>query len=285
MPIRAMPIWTGALLALLVPVVASSDAPAAPAHPPQRVVSINLCTDQLALMLAAPGQLVSVSYLVKDPDNSQLAEAARDLPANHGFAEDIVMLRPDLVLAGRWSTGPTVAMLERLGIPVVRFEIENSLDDVVTSLRRMGEVLGREAEAEAMIAAFDADRAALAERAATLPPERAALWYANGYTGGRGGLAGDIIAHAGLDNIAAEAGLVRGGRIALEQLLLAAPDHLIRGRRYAGWSEAQAVLDHPALRGLASARASVMSDRDWVCGTPYVLSAVAGLIAAREGDE
>ncbi|MGA0716208.1 MAG: ABC transporter substrate-binding protein, partial [Gemmobacter sp.] len=33
----------------------------AAAAPPGRVVSINLCTDQLAMMLAAPGQLVSVS--------------------------------------------------------------------------------------------------------------------------------------------------------------------------------------------------------------------------------
>lgn len=249
---------------------------------PQRVVSMNLCTDQLALLLAAPGQLVSVSYLAHDPNNTRMAEAARALPANYGLAENIVTLRPDLVLAGRYSATATVAMLQRLGVPVVVFEVENSLDDVAHALRRMGEVLGRQAEAEALIARFDADRAALGARVAGRGAARAGLWYAGGYTGGRNGLSGAILAAAGLDTIADELGLPWGGRIALEQLLLSAPDHLVTGRRYAGHSEAQALLDHPALRAL-SAHGTTMADRDWVCGTPHVLAAVAELIAAREG--
>ncbi len=35
---------------------------------PRRVVSMNLCTDQLAILDARPGQLHSVSYLAKRPD-------------------------------------------------------------------------------------------------------------------------------------------------------------------------------------------------------------------------
>lgn len=249
---------------------------------PQRVVSMNLCTDQLAMLLAAPGQLVSVSYLAHDPNNTRMAETARALPANHGLAEDIVMLRPDLVLAGRYSASATVAMLERLGVPVAVFEIENSLDDVTVSLRRMGEVLGRVPEAEALIARFEAERAALAAQAAALAPARAALWYAGGYTGGRNGLAGAILIAAGLDNIADELGLDWGGWIALERLLLAGPDLLVTGRRYAGFSEAQAMLDHPALRGLPGhVHGRSMTERDWICGTPHVLSAVAALLRAR----
>mgnify|MGYP006999250795 CR=1 FL=1 len=60
-------------------------APAAlppPATPPARVVSMNLCTDQLAMALAAPGQLISVSYIARDPRASAMAEEAlADLPA------------------------------------------------------------------------------------------------------------------------------------------------------------------------------------------------------------
>lgn len=203
---------------------------------PQRVVSMNLCTDQLSMLLVDPGQLISVTYLAHDPNSSPMVAEARRLPANRGLAEDIVMLRPDLVVAGRFSTIATVAMLERLGIPVVRFEPENSLDDVAVNLRRMGALLGHEDRAEALVARFEADRARLAALAATLPPERAALWYARGYTGRRTSLAGDILAAAGLDNIAEELGLTRGGMLALETLLLAAPDHLVLGRRWPGQS-------------------------------------------------
>jgi len=267
--------------------VALSGAAAVPAaagaEPPRRVVSMNLCTDQLALMLAAPGQLVSVSYLAQDPAASPLAEAARAVPGNRGLAEDIVLLRPDLVLAGRFSATATVAMLERLGVPVVRFEPEDSLDDVEANLHRMGEVLGQPARAAALVAEFRAGRAALAARVAAIPPARAAIWQARGWSPGRVSLAGDILAAAGLHNIAGDLGLTWGGVLALETLLLAAPEVLVLGGSgYGageGHSQARALLSHPALRGLpAHARGVALTDRDWICGTPHVLAAVGRLI-------
>ena len=79
-------------------------ASGAAAERPQRVVSMNLCTDQLAMLLAAPGQLISVSYLAQDARSSAMAEAAQGFEMNHGLAEEIAFLRPDLVLAGRYTT-------------------------------------------------------------------------------------------------------------------------------------------------------------------------------------
>ena len=57
-----------ALLCLLL-----AAAPAAAQEAPARVVSMNLCTDQLAMLLAAPGQLLSVSKLARDPMSSAMA--------------------------------------------------------------------------------------------------------------------------------------------------------------------------------------------------------------------
>lgn len=256
----------------------------AAADMPQRVVSMNICTDQLALMLAAPGQLVSVSFLAHDPAYSPLVEAARDLPANRGTAEDVVLLQPDLVLAGRFTTSATVAMLQRLGIPVIRFDPENNLDDVERALEMMGEALRREDEAAAIIDQFRADRAILEERVAPFARESAALYFARGFSSGRQSLASDILDAAGLENLAAKLGFEFGGQLALETLVLNNPERLVLGRRStAGWSEAKALLDHPALRSIpAYARGVSFSDADWVCGTPHVLQAVMRLIDARE---
>ncbi|HHW34710.1 MAG TPA: ABC transporter substrate-binding protein [Paracoccus solventivorans] len=254
------------------------------AAPPQRVVSMNLCTDQLAMLLAAPGQLVSVSYLAQDPQASTMVEQARAYPVNHGLAEEIYRLRPDLVLAGAYTTRATVAMLQRLGVPVAIFPPEADFDGIRGNLRRMGELLGREAEAEAQIAAFDHGLAALMDAPVQRPT--AALYYANSYTSGRDSLAGRIVEAAGLHNIAADAGLSGGGVLALEQLVLANPDLLIRGRRYAGRSRAEEVLDHPAVAALAErAGQTGIADQDWVCGTPRVLGAIARLRDARLGLE
>lgn len=241
---------------------------------------MNLCTDQLAMLLAAPGQLVSISHLARDPGSSAMAEEAMAHPVNHGQAEEIYRLKPDLVLAGAYTTQATVAMLQRLDVRVEIFDPEAGFDDMRGNLRRMGKLLGRTDEAEAQVAAFDAGLAALTDEGAARP--RAALYQANGYTTGDNSLAGQIMRAAGLDNIAAEAGLSGGGVLALEQLVMANPDLLIRGGRHAGASRAEDILDHPAVAMLAAAAVeAVIPDRDWVCGTPRALSAIARLREAR----
>ncbi|HWL57078.1 MAG TPA: ABC transporter substrate-binding protein [Paracoccus sp. (in: a-proteobacteria)] len=251
------------------------------AEGPERVVSINLCTDQLAMMIAAPGQLVSVSRHALDPSMSAMADEARGLSANSGTAEEIFLLRPDLVLAGSFTNPITLAMLERLGVPVEVFPAEETVEGIRDNMRRMGKALGREAEAGAAITAFDAELARLDDAPATARP-RAALYAANGYSSGSQSLAGQIVALAGFDNIADEMGFGAGGHLSLESLLLSHPDLLVEGRRYPGHSRAEEPLDHPALRALTRSVPSVRTnDPDWVCGTPRILRAVSQLRDAR----
>ena len=247
---------------------------------PQRVVSINLCTDQLALQLAAPGQLVSVSYLAHDPASSAMAAEAAALPANRGTAEEVFLLRPDLVLAGAFTAPDTLRLLERLGARVVLFQPETSLQDIRDNTRLMGRVLGREHEAEALLARFDAGLAALPDIPARRPG--AIIYGANGYVAGPDSLAGAILDAAGYRNLAADFGIAQGGTLPLEQLVLARPDLVVLGSRHAGHSRSEDMLDHPALRALLGRQPqSVIEDRGWVCGTPHVLDAIRALSAAR----
>ncbi|MFV0514194.1 MAG: ABC transporter substrate-binding protein [Jhaorihella sp.] len=248
---------------------------AAIADPPRRVVSVNLCTDQLALMLAAPGQLVSVSRLARDPASSAMAEAAQAVAIHGSGAEEVYLLRPDLVLAGTYTNDATVKMLRRLGIAVEVFAPARSIADIPERMARMGALLGREAEAERQIAAFRKALAALDDAPPRRP--RAALWYVNSFTLGAESLAGDILHHAGFANVADEAGLARGGTLPLERLILLAPDLVVRGRDYPGRARAEDNLAHPALRAFGAPISAQLTDRDWICGTPMVLDAVARL--------
>jgi len=155
-----------------------------------------------------------------------------------------------------------------------------SLADVPDRIARMGAVLGHEAEAEAMIAAFRAELARLSAAPDRRP--RAALYYVNSYTLGDRTLAGDILRAAGFDNVAAEAGLEQGGTLALEHLILLAPEVIVSGRDYPGQARAEEVLSHPALHALPGTRvAGTLTDRDWICGTPLVLTAVEKMRALR----
>jgi iron complex transport system substrate-binding protein len=253
------------------------------AAPPERVVSMHLCTDQLALMLAAPGQLVSVSDWAARPGASNLAKEAARLPLNGASAEQIFQMQPDLVLAGAFSNPATVDLLRRLGIRVESFPVARSMSDVSATLRRLGALLGRTEAAEALVADFEAALSDEGERARALPSEAAAYHYANNYTSGADTLAGEVMARAGFENAAARLGLSGVSQVALETLVMARP-FLIRTEAISGTATGRSYesMRHPALAALAEGgRSATVAERWQTCGTPFVVKAVAALIDAR----
>lgn len=251
------------------------------AEVPKRVVSMNLCTDQLAMLLAGDGQLMSVSYLAIDRRSSAMADEAQSYRINRGLAEEIYLMQPDLVIAGSFTTRATMDMLRRLGVPVAIFEPAYGLDQVRDRILQMGEVLGQDVSAQALVSDYEQRLAALRAEIADRPS--AALYYANGYTSGDRTLAGQILTAAGFENAAVAAGFSSGGILPLEVLAVLEPDALITARPYPGASRSEEILDHPVVRGMRDGRASgTFADRDWVCGTPYVLRAIEALGELRQ---
>lgn len=249
---------------------------------PQRVVSINLCTDQMAMLVAGEGQLLSVSRLATDPAISAMADEAAGYRLNDGLAEQVFLMKPDLVLAGSYTTRETVDLLKRLGIAVAEFQPEASLDDVRHNLERIGVLLDRKQAAADVIAAMDKG---LADLAGTLPGKRtAAFYYANGYTSGNNTLAGDMIARLGLDNIASEAGVDSLGRLPLERLIMAAPDVIVGGDAdYDTPALAQAGFRHPAFVAATERSDYVdLPSRYTICGGPFNVAGIA-LLAEQLG--
>lgn len=271
-----MPSSSALALALTVLVGAMPAA----ADVPRRVVSINLCTDQLAMMLAAPGQLISVSHLAFDPLSSSMVDEAAAFVPNRGGAEQVFLMQPDLVLASTYTSRATLDLLRGLGVRVVQVPIVNSLSEVTQGIRQVGTALGREAVAERLASGFEADLAALSrpDRRAT-----AAMYYPNGYTSGEGTLSNEVLDYAGFRNIGAEAGLTGGGTLPLERLVMAAPELIVTSTPYPGASRSEEILQHPVLSALKSvAGVARVNDADWVCGTPHVLRAIQQMVQARK---
>ncbi|MEW8396486.1 MAG: ABC transporter substrate-binding protein, partial [Candidatus Thiodiazotropha sp.] len=86
------PTAIGTMLLLLTSLAAATETA------PRRVVSVNLCSDQLLLLLADPPQVASVSHLATQPASSFVAEQAARYPLNRARAEEIIRLQPDLIL-------------------------------------------------------------------------------------------------------------------------------------------------------------------------------------------
>lgn len=270
----------GLLLALLA--LASTPALAAP----QRIASLNLCTDQLLLMLAERERIVSVTRWAHRPDSSYMVAAARGIPANSGLAEEVVPLSPDLIVTGRFSQGPVANLLRQLGYPVVVTEVPGTLAEGRQAVLEFGALIGAEAAAAALVAAMDARLAAIDAAVAASPARPLAAVYApNGITAGADTVMHDVVSRAGMRNLAAELGVVGYGQLPLERLIAADPDVVVLDATAApqgAASMAHRYLQHPALQTLL-ARAKVVSLPPplSVCVGPMTIDAIERLVAVR----
>jgi iron complex transport system substrate-binding protein len=263
------------LAALAVGLGACGSALAEP-HP--RVVSINMCTDQLVLALADPDQILGLSVYSRDPVLSYGAAEAANYPRLSGSAEEVLTLEPDLVLSGRYTRSATRGFLKAKAVALAEFDVARSIADAKAQVRRAGELLGQTARAEAAIAAIDAavERARAVPRArlSVLPLQRRG-WVAGGRT-----LTTDLLDTLGLANAGA-AFAATGGYVPLEKIIAQRPDALLLTREPASAEDqGTALLAHPALAALyPPARRIYLPERLTVCGGPMLAEAIDRLAA------
>jgi len=264
---------------LLAALVLSSAA--ATADAPERIVSINLCTDQLLLTVAEPQQIASLSWLAADPDESPVWQQARQFPANQGSIEELLALAPDLVLAGRFTGHFAKASLRRLGYPILEVAPANSLEEIYTNLRTVASAIGRPDTGATVIARMQRRVAQLtAENQGT--PRPAIIMQPGGFTVGANSVADELLRLAGFENRAARMGLDRWGSLSLEALLTSGIERLIVASYQAELpSMASQFLNHPVLRRLATRLDMVTVPAVlFACGVPGALDAIDYMRAA-----
>jgi iron complex transport system substrate-binding protein len=201
------------------------------AGPPASVLVYTLAPDLMAGWVAAP----------RAQDKPFLEPRAASLPAygritgRGGTAnvESVLAARPDVIVdAG--SLGPTYASLAdrvqaQTGIPYIL--LDGSLAAIPETYRRLGTILGRGAEGEALAEAAETLSASVADRLASVPPEkRPRVYYARGprglETGFTGSINTEILEAAGGRNVA-EGGEGRLGAVSQEQVLAWNPDVIV----------------------------------------------------------
>lgn len=249
-------------------VVYASLAPAfAGGEPLPRVASINLCADQHVLTLAEPSQILTVSWLAADTEESLLAAEALRYPLNHGTAEELLAFDPDVVIAGTYTSPYTRALLLRLDYRVVELEPEAAVADVERNIRIVAAAIDRQEQGEAVIADLATALARIAANRPATPPA-AVVVRPGGFTVGAGSLADELMRLAGVRNVAAEQGLDRWGSLSMEGLVRSRPDLVVlTGYRTHEPSLANSVLAHPALARLRATRPmTTVPSALWACG-------------------
>lgn len=274
-PVRllVMALTASALVGGTLTATLAGDAPAQTARP-DRIVSINLCTDQLVLALADRRQIAGLTRNAVDPGMSDQANAAHGLPLLANSAEQILAIDPDLVIGMPASGSAALAALAPHRYRLVDVDLANRLDEIYQTIEQTAAAIGHPDRGAAMIAAMERDLTDLSS------PGRgrvAAYYQRRGYMTGTGTLVDDMMNRIGLVNLAEKLGKPPLSRLSVEEMVAANPDFLIVERATMTVDDRGAeMLHHPALSGIPR----IVVPEAWtVCGGPAYVKAARSVAA------
>lgn len=261
-------------------VVLALAAASAHAAPPRRIVSLNLCADQLVIALADRNQIAGLTRFATDTNLSAEARSARGLRALGTSAEEILEIDPDLVVGMPVRSNPALRALKGRQFRTLDLTPANTLGDIFTSIRATAAAVGHPGRGEALIARMQRDLARIPRAGRG---RVAAHYQRRGFLTGTGTLIDDLMARAGLTNLAAKLGKPALSHMPLEEMVAARPDYLIveseTGRVADQGTE---MLHHPALRDIP--RISI--PQAWtVCGTPAYGAAARSMVAQMKSND
>ena len=229
---------------------------------PERILSLGLCADWLIAHHADRDNVVALSQLQR---RYPIDWIGPEWPVHDGSLEQVVTLRPDLVLSGQYSATQIRQRLETLGVHVEVLPLPRSLQEVVDYEKQFLRAL-QLPETLASVVPAPMPRPAR--------PQRLLLLGANAIGTGQGTLEHEILEHAGWANYLTEPGYQRLDleRIASDPpdaILWAAPKHRARANQFA---------EHPALARAVPAERWLTSEFwRWQCPGPWTWELIGQL--------
>ena len=248
---------------------------------PQRIVSLDFCADQYVLKFVEPDRILALS-----PDAgkafSYMRDRAAGLPTVRPVTEDVIILRPDLVVRSYGGGPQAPAMFARAGVPVYNVGWAGDLEAVIREIVDTAGMLGSSQQGLAVVADMQDRLAALRPRG----PSADALYVTpGGVTTGPGSLIHEMLVAAGLDNFQTRPGW---GPIPLERLAYERPD-LVAVAFYetlTNHPHAWSTIRHPVAQAQLDGGAVVPLEGAWTaCGAWFLMDAVEALARGPVADE
>ncbi|MEM6535897.1 MAG: ABC transporter substrate-binding protein [Pseudomonadota bacterium] len=245
---------------------------------PTRIVSLDYCADQYVLQLAKRDHILAVS-----PDAtksfSYMRTQAEGLPSVRSTAEDVIALKPDLVVRAFGGGPQAISFFERAGIPVLNIGWATSIDgeapdSIPNIIAHVADGLGEPARGEAVITAFNARLGN-----ARVHSDGKTILYvtSGGATTGPGSLVHELFETVGLKNFETDPGW---RSLPLERLAYDQPDLVasaffdVKDSPRGAWSAA----GHPVSRSLMASTPAVPLKGAWTaCGGWFVIDAIEAL--------
>ncbi|ART92836.1 iron complex transport system substrate-binding protein [Zymomonas mobilis] len=264
----------GLTLILIFCCLFTSSANSTDNKPPRRIVSLNLCADELLVALADRPQIAALTRYARNPDMSLVSKEAQSLPFTYGGAEELLRLHPDLVITSSYSHAEILPLLKERQVKIIDLPLANSLADIIAQIRIVALAVGHPERGEAVIQKME-------KELRTLPPpmghgRTAAYYQRQGYLSGTGSLIDDMMNKIGLKNLANNLNKSALSRLSLEEIVTYHPDFLIMGQKsYSTQDIGSQMLQHPLLKQAipASHRLFIPAPLT-LCGSPHYPEAI-----------
>ncbi len=255
-------------------------APDGGAHP--TIVSLNPCTDAILAEVADPDQMLAISHYSQDPRATSMDLAvAKRYRVTGGTVEEILQLKPDIVVASRFLPPAAHNGLRDLGIRVETFGIASTIQDNAAQVHRLAALAGYPERGERLVQRIDSALAKLGrsggkfqDKPAGKPIIPAVLWQPDGIVPGQASLISHLLSTAGFANYSAERGMGQADYMSLERLLADPPRLLL----VAGQERSQT---HPALAALPDLQREAFDPMLLYCGGPTIIKAAQRLGAIK----
>lgn len=226
--------------------------------PAERVVSLTPATTEILFAVGATSQVVGRDMFSDYPEE---AKAIADIGGSMGEynLEAILVLQPDLVLAGGINPPELVASLEELGLTVFFVSNPATLEEMFGNLQQVAILTGHEAEAEVLVDSLKVRVAAVDEKIMPLSYKPSVFYELDAsadsskpWTSGPGTFVDLLIDRAGGFNIG---GSLSGAwaQISLEELVVLNPDFILLGDSIWGVTP-ESVAQRPGWETLAAVK-------------------------------
>jgi len=253
--------------------VTESSATGLPSARPMRIVSLDFCADQYVLKMVEPERILAVSPDAAAPF-SYMRESAAGVRSVRSSAEDVMILKPDLVVRSYGGGPNAAAFFEKAGVPVLNVGWAGDVQGIKRVTSDMAKGLGAPERGADIVADMDARLAALK----TQPQNNKVLYMTpSGTTTGTGSLVHEMLEIAGLENFQTEPGW---RTLPLERLAYERPDMVAAAFFDTNKLEKDAwsAMRHPVARAQIKDLPTVALNGSWMsCGGWFTLDGIEAL--------
>lgn len=199
---------------------------------PSRIVSFGSSVDEILLDTVEPQRIAGLTTVVDNPTISPVAEKAKQVPHRIyvNASENVISLKPDLVIMPDWLDATIVQTIRRLGIPVYIYHTPVTMEEIRKSILDVTAAVGETEKGRLLVAKMQERLEKVSRAVGNIPPAKKHSIIAMsqmGAFGAKGTTFDDLCRKANIINALTALNLSMNATVSKEQIVMLNPDFLL----------------------------------------------------------